>query len=641
MDIQLCFFNSVIISSFLLIITAAFAGYKKRNHKLKPEYLLIPSVLIIMVLIFPQYFCNEKNSTISSIVFSFLYALKTTSCGQDWKLCREVIPTNSVIKFVYYLLIYTDYLAVPVFTVGFLVSFFQNFTDLFKYKLSRKKKIIVFSELNENSLSLAESIKNTVKTRIVFCNCNNTEIKDSKNIYDEVKKLGALVFDKDEFSLKLKKGVNSITFYEISSDKDKNLENAIKLIEKYRDNIKTDIRIKVFSVGRLPELMLDSIWKGNISVELVDEIKYSCYQLLFDKPLFENLNETEDISVMIIGGGYTGTEFIKAVSWCGQMKKHNLKINVFDKDPDIEARFKCQCPELTQENGYNISFYNCDIESSKFKEKVIKYCSDTSYVVICTNDDNLNIETAILIRELFWRMQVKSCESEIKNDYPLINARARRICKNRLVNGLTFKNAYYSINCFGMVSQIFNASTLNNSLIDNIARNIHLSYKLKNDESIFDINEADETNAIKDYYNGIYNQRSSLAAAIHFKYKIYDLIGYKGNIDKKSIDILRKELSNNSKLEELSKTEHLRWNSYMRSEGFLLAEIKDVKKYYSFTNSDHRFSIAKLHPVIVDWEDIDSVSESLRELNKNYDFKNDIRICMNLPDILEKSIKNI
>ena len=90
-----------------------------------------------------------------------------------------------------------------------------------------------------------------------------------------------------------------------------------------------NITIYCFASGDEKEILLDAKDKRNLRVILIDEIRDSVYEQLYRYPLYANQNSTEEngkLSVLIVGGGEIGTEFLKATVWMGQMKSLDLEI---------------------------------------------------------------------------------------------------------------------------------------------------------------------------------------------------------------------------------------------------------------------------------------------------------------------------
>lgn len=116
--------------------------------------------------------------------------------------------------------------------------------------------------------------------------------------------------------------------------------------------------------------MLDAKDKRNLRVILIDEIRDSVYEHLYRYPLYANQNSTEKngkLSVLIVGGGKIGTEFLKATVWMGQMKSLDLEIYMIDLKGNLRRKsFSARCPELLQEDSdYQIDIHKGNIFSKK------------------------------------------------------------------------------------------------------------------------------------------------------------------------------------------------------------------------------------------------------------------------------------
>ena len=85
-----------------------------------------------------------------------------------------------------------------------------------------------------------------------------------------------------------------------------------------------------YATGAEAEILLDAKEKEELRVVLMDEVRESVYEHLYCHPLYTNLNPRSDggirekISLLIAGGGKTGTEFLKAALWSGQMRNSDL-----------------------------------------------------------------------------------------------------------------------------------------------------------------------------------------------------------------------------------------------------------------------------------------------------------------------------
>ena len=76
----------------------------------------------------------------------------------------------------------------------------------------------------------------------------------------------------NEFAnIKLKKYINrEVAFYLFSSNTTQNLNQAIEITNKYKNNTNS-FKVYVLTKNNVDSLILDSIDKGNIQLEVVDE----------------------------------------------------------------------------------------------------------------------------------------------------------------------------------------------------------------------------------------------------------------------------------------------------------------------------------------------------------------------------------
>ena len=702
---DLIFAVCISIAFAIIIFMVSKSIVDRKRGMLSIKNLLVSADLLIFILIFPQYYANAGNSIITSIVFSFLYSLKSLSCSQSWDLCRSVQPTNSIIYILYYALIYIDFIVVPLFTVSFLISVFGNFGDkirLYFYTYSKnpiaslfgKNKVMVFSCLSENSVSLAKSLGNKKGTRFIFCGYNTMDKTQTKELVSEARKLNAILTGKDSQRMSLSIKKKEIEYFEISKNETGNLNSALTILEKHKESKDyISIIINVFAMGRTAETLIDKASaeldaNAKIEVRIIDEIKNSCYKLFSDRPLYLPLlseNNKHKISVLVIGGGYTGIEMVKAANWCGQLCSASIEINVIDKDPLLKSSFLAACPELTPENGYTINFWTCDVMTSEFYTILNEHCSETNYIIVCMSDDTLNIETAIKVKEHYLRklcynknihksvsekaMSLISVSRGTNHKHSgidlekeiLINVRVRDREKNTVTNQIRFTGSDNTFHTFGSTKDIFSASNLKDELIDKLARYINKCY-FRGNVSYKEMSKQAIEDADNSLMKNSYNRRNSLAAAIHIKYKLYDLIPEMiengktiESLSSKDIAMIRERLSIQAELNKLAQVEHRRWNAFMRAEGYMGCTSEEVSSYIRYNISNkHQLREGKLHPTITDWQQVDEFSklwygrdeyEEITEWDPFRGYKNfqasDYDICYNIPNMLDELKESI
>lgn len=563
------FIICLIVIGIALLIYFLFFRMKK-GLKSTIIFAFIVCLIGISILVYPLL---KYDNSFTRGFASFIYATKCISLSQDLDILSN-ISLASMFGYIYYALIIIFYIALPGLTAGIIVSFVDHVVTYIKLRIFRNKKVCVFSELNDKSLIVAKNLEK--ECTIVFAN-----IEEKKGIPVKSIKTNKNVFD-IKFSSK-----TDITFYMIYEDEERSLNESLELINKYRDRD----NIKIYVVNRNPgtPLVLDSMDKGNITVEIINENERLIFNLLNDKPLFLNtINKT--ISLLIVGCGFIGEEFLRDSIWCGMMPGYNLKILVVDLIADkIKEHLDVDNPELL--NNYNITFINGDIKSNKIIAK-IKETNDINYVLISLGNDDKNIDTGVLLRKLFIREF---------NREPIINVYTNNQYKQDQITKLQNEKGHsYNLNGFGSIMDLYKQYTQNGSEIEKLAIKVHLGYDPRDKE-------------LKRYNLREYNKRSSRSCAVHIKYKFFAVLGDKYTLDmQENQKLFRKMYS--SKIEDiLARCEHDRWIAYMRSIGYIKVDTNEVKNYYQ-KNKNYIDYLGRRHPALVSYDELNKISKELSKI---------------------------
>ena len=482
------------------------------------------------------------------------------------------------------------FLAMPLLTVSFLASLLNIITTRIKLLFIRKKEVVIFDSINEKSLTIAEKLSNC-DTFFIFSN-----YKEEDDL--RIKKLNALKVEEDICNIDIKFLNNKkITLCLFDSNEDNNLNKLLKLIEMYRDR---DFKIYYITNNDLNTTILDSIDKGNIKLEIVNEKERVVYNVLEEKPLYLNaLNK--HISVLIVGCGNVGLEFLKTITWCGQMIDYTLTINVIDKNASkIREYINLVTPSILE--NYNYQFFDVDVNSDKMLN-ILDKIKDINYVIVTLPSEDLNIRTSLILRRYFL------LKDRLFINKPIINLWISNPIKNKYIGDLiNSKGDSYCLNAFGSIKDMYYDNSIIDSKLEKMARRVHLAYD-KNDVNL------------ENYYSKDYNVKSSRAFAFHIKYKLYSL-----GIDDTNI---KSKFKNTNITSLLAINEHDRWVAYTRSIGYTLASISDVNKYKKITNS-HVNHLAKVHPALVEYKDLSKVE---KEIGVSLQDK-DLFIVKAIPDIL-------
>lgn len=592
----------LLLSIIILIFTVIKAKKNINDTKRWIPISILGMTVSLAILIFPL---STQTDFMGKLVNSILYSAQTIILNENLGILDNLHIIN-IFDTIYIGIIYLLTLLMPLLTVSFLLTLIGDFTTKFQLYFTRKKDILIFSELNEKSVTIAKHLYNKDKT-IIFANCD----KDDAKNYD-LKGLNITKFYSIIENINLKRiKSNTITIYLVNEIENENLTLTLRLIEK---NKSLNKKIKIYTIlnDEVSRIILDSTDKGNIQLEIVNEVERTIIQLLQDKPIYLNAINHE-ISVLIVGCGKVGREFLKIITWCGQIIGYKLKINIIDiRANHIKEVLSKECPELIANYDYN--FIEADINSQKALDE-LKKLKNINYVVVTLQDDEINIKEAIYLRKYFLLQ-----DKENYNNKPIINIWIKDEEKSMQINYLRAdEKTQYNLNAFGSINDIYYKYPIIDSKIEHMSQRVHLIYN------------ADDVN-LKKYYETEYNVKSSRATATHIKYKIYSVLKdeYTGDIGT-DLSNFEKKLQDDKIFNELVKNEHNRWIAYMRSDGYQSASIADVEKYREKIN-DAKHILAKLHPAIAEFEKLDEIEH---KLNKNYK-DSDIKIIKNIPYIYKE-----
>lgn len=586
-------FLSMSIIIFLVSVIIAII-----NRKIQKKAVTITFIGVLVAtgcLVFPLY---QDNDQISNLINTIFYTVGTPTMTGEFEILENVPKELSP---VYEYILYFYCVLSPILTAGVIITFLESKLDEIKANAKRKKTVHIFSEINEKSVTLLETMKNKNNV-IIICDQEN-----KKEYRERIKNKEGIILKKKITDLDLNRYNGKIKIYEISENQDENLNQTLSLLEQHKAT-KRDITIYIFSSNEEAQIILDSAEKNRIKTILINEAQQMIYRMLDEIPLYKN-TKNNTISALIVGAGRIGTEAIKAISWCGQMIDYQLEINIIDKNANqIKKEFQNKYPELSEPN-YQIKFHEVDINSIDSTEVLEKECQKTNYIVIALQEDRNNLNCAIQLRRYFLR----------KSSKPIINVVIENEEKKKQIE--TLKNEtgnHYDFHPFGSIKELYGKTNILNEQIEEKAKRVHLAY-----------NPSDKK--LKEYYKIEYYKKSSRAFALHIKYKMYSILKEESN----NLEKIKKAIENPAIQDQLVKNEHDRWNAYMRSECYKKATIKEVEQYYKDTNH-HVHHLARLHPGLTDYDKLDEISKQLSKIrNKKIDLKqSDYDIVKKIPEIL-------
>ena len=587
-------FFVISVGVLLLAVTGALLqGKTKYRHSrlLNPTKLIFVGVALSALFLFIPvcYHAYGYEGGVETFLMSVYNTITIFVIGGDYAMVTESIAEAAPgIARCYSVMFAVLFVAAPVMTFGFVLSFFKNTSAYRRYISHFKSKVYIFSDLNEKSLTLAESIlENDKKALLAFADVWDGEDKTDEDQIDRARQLGAICFATDILATnwRLHSKRSTINFFMIEDNQAENLENALRIVENFKQRENTNLY--VFSNQVESELLLTNLFNNDNSMKIrirrINEVQSLVYRTLYEEgyeQIFANAVPTQDgkqIHALILGMGHHGTEMAKALSWFCQMDGYRPLITCVDLSEDAVDRFTSRCPELMDPalNGHydipgevrnHIQVYaGIDIDSCAFDE-LIGRLPPITYGFVALGNDERNIAAAVKLRMLTRRHK----------DQPAIQAVVYNSEKREALSGIVnFKNQAYDIQFIGDMKTTCSEKVILGSDLEQKALQRHLKW-------------GEE----RHFWQYDYNYRSSVASAIHSHMK--RKCGIPG-AEKAPADRTPEERQN------IRILEHRRWNAYMRSEGYV---------YSGSNDKSSRDDMAKTHHCLVPFDELSAEEQA-------------------------------
>ena len=446
-----------------------------------------------------------------------------------------------------------------------------------------------------------------------------------------------------------------------SEDEDRNLNECLIVLdklfnitlgisEKRRKVLMDNIDIFVGAKYEIASALIDANINdmGNdifFRVHVVDEARDSAHQLLCDAPLFLPLlarpKHENSISVVLFGCSETNYGIIKESIACAYLgKEYPVSITMLGKDADrMSRRLRQECPGIFREPRIECirpKFISCCIEEEDFPSviygrtydespdnELVQALSAGNYFVVDLSSDRDSIRFAMELRT--WLLRSRGTFDRT----PFISVKCRNSQNSYLASHLTLSgqaagDTYYSrydLFPFGITRVLYSFNRLvENPRLEEVALQIHKSYY-----------GGDDRRAENDYYSFSYNADSSLLTAIGLSYRLFaggsyffkkeQYLNY-GAFD--SIALLSDYAEAiKPKGDYAASLEQSRWNGFMLSRGWESADLNQVRAYKDqSTGISHKHTLAKLHPFIREWGELDSddLIQILGMLQSKFDY---------------------
>lgn len=431
-----------------------------------------------------------------------------------------------------------------------------------------------------------------------------------------------------------------------------------------------------------------------IRIYLIDEAKRSAEYLFARHPHFYPLtlasndhNEKHTIHLVIVSNNpdYRYAKWlIKEGFWTLPRfdKSITSKITLISPDASgIGYSIISECPGLEgysfidgKKTGECLKINDINFPSVEYKQTVFTNralhnelkntlsSEDYLYFVIDADSDMNGIQLGITIRELVIRKAVFSgrISSYSKKDYTIavhcLNPDYAGLAQELIIpkeeeHANQWFNDYNFIT-WGSLEDLYSWEQLDGGIIETLSQCIHLQYC----NSSYDKSECKEH--LTSYFKRLYNHDSSFAAAISLPYRLFEAgviprAWFIQNADAWWSDRVREELAdayyaklfpdinnrnaiNENLLRKIAQYEHMRWCCYQLTRGWLPVDGEQVVQYISAGVKRHSLQIAKLHPCICSWKNLQLLHKELsdaatrripeKEYEGLYDIKEDERI---------------
>ena len=158
-----CFFTAIAVM-LAAVVGAILTGRKYRSGRLlTPFNILFAGVLISAVLLFIPIYVSTTENTKTGFLEALFLSVYDMICifvvNSDFDFLAQSVATLSPALYSgYSVFLSILFVVAPVLTFGFVLSFFKNVTAYQKFLFNFRTEAYVFSELNEKTLALAESI---------------------------------------------------------------------------------------------------------------------------------------------------------------------------------------------------------------------------------------------------------------------------------------------------------------------------------------------------------------------------------------------------------------------------------------------------------------------------------------------------
>lgn len=490
--------------------------------------------------------------------------------------------------------------------------------------LGRNRNLNLIYGVNENSLNFGKELVEKKNGAVVFISRqpNSYAIDASMDLGCILQSDASAISADHKFLRRLGfgKGKRKLTLYALDEDSNQNIQYATSLLNTLRGLDIAPERTALVLIGQ-EEIAVSRLQQtpekyGYGFVTAVNEPQMAARLLATKYPPCKVVSfdadgkASENFEALLIGFGKVGQAVMKTIIMNGQFEGSRFRLDVFAQNIDsVDGNFNAQFGNLSKE--YNIHFYDNNARSRGMYTYFDQHADTLRYIVIATGDEKSNNEIA-------------------EEFISFLNSSGKKIpiykCGHQSVASYNSNGTIESEQC------IYSTDVL-------------CSYELDEKAMVFNHRYQSESGktALQTWMECDYFSRQSCRAAADFIPAVLCAVG------KSAEQVINGDWALSDKqIENLSKTEHLRWCAFHYCMGFTAMndnEFSERAKLYSRQKELDGSSTIRIgknmlnrtHACLIPWEKLDDLSAKESAITgKDIDYKAmDTDNIMAVPQLLQ------
>ena len=549
----------------------------------------------------------------SSNTQGYLAIVRTTLavCGMfvgknDFSAIKETaLLQNPAIEFLFWIL---HLMALYATASAAITTIGAGLLKKMKLLLIRRGDLVIVYGVNDDSVSFVQQLQAEEDGAVIFVDENPTSESEKT-----VSSMGCIMYCDSKAlnpnarflkSIGVKKGKRQIKVYALDKNTIYNVEYAKKLLSAL-EQIKvmpTQTSLVLVEedeeIGIMFQVSEKQYGYGSVAVVsragLVARLlmqKYPPYRMIdFD----DKARAMTDFDALIVGFGKIGQAVLRQLVMNAQFEGSHFSAAVFASNCEqVKGYFAHECKTMLEE--YRICFYAEDARSDAMYEYLKEHRNTLKYVVLATGNEKMNEEIEFGVRKYLEKLG--NGAAVYRCSYEGIYS-----CNGR---GLPIHNRIYSpeVLSFGRIDQ--KAIALNNHYC-----------------------KGEETDALANWAKCDYFSRMSSRASADFTPALLWALGQK-NVQKLREGVLPEQ----EILENLGRTEHLRWCAFHYSMGFEKMDESTYEERARLYRKEKELTgtsairigkdvVAKKHACLIPWEGLKALSAKENAItggNVNYE----------------------